>query len=581
MHIVGRGARSATCTAIGPRIGLHAATGVALGLTTAIGCALALISFRPLAAQVETRTAPASRTRFEITFPASAHQGPITGRVFVMITRTDSIVRGGRKIAAEPRLQIGRLGVPFFGRDVERLTSQQVATIDASDLGSPVTSLREIPAGDYLVQAVISVYSEFHRADGHTVWMHDDQWEGQQFNTSPGNLVSEVRRVHLDAAAGYTVRLSTSRVLPPIQVPPDTKWVKHIRFQSPMLTRFWGRPIYLGATVLLPRDYETATISYPVHYIQGHFSLNAPNGFEEGNDFYREWTRDDFPRFIDVTFQHPTPYFDDSYAVNSVNVGPYGDAIMQELIPYVETHFRVIRAPWARILSGGSTGGWESLALQIYHPDFFGGTWSYCPDPVTFTDVEGVNVYQDVNAFYKQYEWRREPTINSRTLTDEVNLTSEQRNFYELTKGTHGRSADQLDIWEAVFGPLGADGFFQPMWDHRTGEMHHEVASYWREHSDLLHYLQENWTTVGPKLVGKLHIYVGDWDTYYLDRATRELQEWMKTTSNPHDEGFFMWGERKPHCWIGPVTQAERHREMAQYLLTTKPEGTTTPWWTY
>jgi hypothetical protein len=542
--------------------------------------ALLLVAGGPLLAQGNP-----AHTRFEISFPATAHAGPITGRVFIMITRTDSMTRFGsqQRVSAEPRQQIGRTGPPFFGRDIEHLAPGQSATIDASDLGSPVESLREIPAGDYFVQALISVYTEFHRADGHVVWMHNDQWEGQNATTSPGNLVSEVRKVHLDPAAGYTIHFETSRVLPPIEVPADTKWVKRIKIQSQMLSTFWGQPIYLGAVILLPRDYETSTISYPVHYIQGHFSLAAPAGFTDDPDnaMYKEWTKDNFPRFIDITFQHPTPYFDDSYAVNSPNNGPYGDAIMQELIPYLESHFRIIRAPWARLLSGGSTGGWESFALQVYHPDFFGGTWSYCPDPLTYTDVEGVNIYKDVNAFYKQYDWRREPTINSRTLQDEVNVTSEQRNYYELAKGTHGRAGEQLDIWEAVFGPLGKDGYFEPMWDHRTGEIHHEVAQYWSDSTDILHYMQRNWTTLGPKLIGKLHVYVGDWDTYYLDRATREVEAWMKTTTNPHYEGFFMYGERKPHCWTGPVTQAQRHIEMAEYLMTTKPEGTTTPWWQY
>jgi hypothetical protein len=514
----------------------------------------------------------AADTRFEISFPASANAGPITGRVYIMLSRDNQ---------REPRLQISRIGVPFFGRDIEKLAPGQAAIIDSSDLGTPVDSLSQIPPGDYQVQAFINIYSEFRRADGHVVWMHDDQWEGQQFNRSPGNLYSEVRKLHLDPARGYTIRLETTKVIPPIEMPPDTKWVKRIKFQSPLLTKFWGRPIYIGATLLLPRDYETATIRYPVDYIQGHFSLEAPNGFEEGNAFYNEWIKDDFPRMIDVTFQHPTPYFDDSYAVNSPNVGPYGDAIMQELIPYIESHFRVIREPWARLLSGGSTGGWESFALQVYHPEFFGGTYTYCPDPLTFSDVEGVNLYKDANAFYKQYEWRREPTINSRTLTDEVNLTSEQRNHYELAMGTHGRSEQQLDIWEAVWTPVGADGFFQPAWDHRTGEIHHDVVAYLSDHTDLLHYVQRNWSTLGPQLVGKLHIYTGTWDTYYLDRGTRELQEWLKTTTNPHYEGYFVWGEQKPHCWIGPVTPAQRRREMAEYLLTRKPEGTTTPWWTY
>jgi enterochelin esterase-like enzyme len=127
---------------------------------------------------------------------------------------------------------------------------------------------------------------------------------------------------------------------------------------------------------------------------------------------------DDFPRVIAVTFQHPTPYFDDSYAVNSVNGGPYGNAIMNELIPELEKRYRTIKEPWARWLSGGSTGGWEALALQIFHPDFFGGTWAYCPDPVTFTDVEGVNMYKDANAFYKYYsQWQLTPTVNSREVT--------------------------------------------------------------------------------------------------------------------------------------------------------------------
>ena len=282
-----------------------------------------------------------------------------------------------------------------------------------------------------------------------------------------------------------------------------------------------------------------------------------------------------------VTFQHPTPYFDDSYAVNSVNVGPYGDAIMQELIPEVEKRYRIIREPYARTLSGGSTGGWESLALQIFHPDFFGGTWSSCPDSVTFTDVEGINIYQDKNAFYKEYEWRREPTVNSRETDGRIRLTSEQRNHFELVNGTHGRSGEQIDIWSAVFGPLGKDGYFEPLFDKLTGEMNPAVAQYWKEHYDLLEYLKRNWTTVGPKIVDKIHVYTGTMDTYGLNNSTQELEKWMKTTENPHYEGFFLYGDRKPHCWSGPATPAERLKEIATHVIWKKPDGATTPWWRY
>ena len=513
-----------------------------------------------------------SKARFEVVVPPELAKGPVTGRALVMIARTDE---------REPRLQTGRTGIPFYGHDMEAVKPGTPVVIDGRDLGHQIDSIDEIPPGDYYVQAMVNVYSEFKRADGHTVWMHDDQWEGQRWNISPGNLYSDVQRVTIDPAKGFSVRLDAKNVIPPVQMPADDQWVKHIRFQSPLLTRFWGRPIYLGATILLPRDYTTSTISYPVLYEQGHFSSGAPLRFQSGNDLGREWMKDDFPRMLAVTFQHPTPYFDDSYAVNSANVGPYGDAIMQELIPEVEKRFRTIQEPWARWLSGGSTGGWEALALQILHPDFFGGTWAYCPDPVTFTDVEGINAYKDRNAYYKEYDWYRVPTINSREVNYEPRQTSQQRNYMELVNGTRGRSGQQIDIWSAVFGPVGPDGYFDPLFDKRTGEINPAVARYWKENYDLLEHLKRNWTTIGPKLVDKLHVYVGDADTYFLDRATRELESWMKTTANPHYEGFFVWGDNKPHCWSGPVSTSERLKEMAQHGLRHKPAGVTTPWWRY
>jgi hypothetical protein len=565
-------------------------------LFTLLGLGLALMATAALSTDVPPQKGVAKKAaglRFEITFPAAAHKEPITGRVYVMIARPADAERQGNRAggnrAGEPRLQIGRTGTPFFGRDIENLAPGQAAVIDATDLGTPVESLRDIPAGDYLVQAMVNVYSEFRRADGHVVWMHDDQWEGQRWNVSPGNLYSAPVRLHLDPSVGGVVKLVADTVVPPIAPPSDTPWVKRFRIQSPTLTTFWGRPIYLGATVLLPRDYDRETMSYPVLYDQGHFSTGAPLRFDpeftpserQPYNISMDWLKPDFPKMVVVTFQHPTPYFDDSYAVNSVNVGPYGDAILQELIPEVEKRFRVMKEPYARVLSGGSTGGWESLALQIFHPDFFGGTWSSCPDSVTFTDVEGINIYTDTNAFYKTNAngWLKVPTINSREVNGQVRQTSEQRNHFELVHGTKGRSGEQLDIWSAVYGPLGADGYFKPLFNKRTGEIDPGVAQYWKDNYDLLYYLQRNWATIGPKLVDKIHVYTGTADTYFLNNSTRELQEWMKTTASPHYEGYFLYGDGKPHCWSGPATQGERLKEMAQHILAHKPDWATAPWW--
>ncbi|HTV53706.1 MAG TPA: alpha/beta hydrolase-fold protein, partial [Terriglobia bacterium] len=458
----------------------------------------------------------ASGLKFEVSFPAAVHAGPITGRVYVMISPTDQ---------PEPRLQVGDWGdhPPFFGADVSDLKPGQKAVIGNDTLGYPTKHLAGIPAGDYYVQALMNVYTECHRSDGHTVWIHMDHWEGQQFNLSPGNIYSRVQRFHLDPKTGYDVKLSLTTLIPPVKVPPDTAWVKRIKIQSKILTKFWGRPIYLGAVVLLPKGYNShPNVYYPVIYEQGHFSLRPAFGFavhqnpvaprfakllksynlETGYAFYQAWTSSDFPRMIAVTFQHPTPYFDDSYAVNSANDGPYGDAIMTELVPYVETHFRIIRKPYARVLTGGSTGGWESLALQVKHPDFFGGTWTLYPDPIDFNHYQLVDVYNNDDAFFQPgHQWIEPPRPMMRESDGQVEMTMLEMSQLEAVLGSHGRSGQQFEAWEAVYGPVGPDGYPKPLWNKLTGQIDHTVANYMRSHGyDLTYYLKQNWSWLGPKL---------------------------------------------------------------------------------
>ncbi len=482
---------------------------------------------------------------FEISYARSVNSGPITGRVYVMLADSER---------REPRYMVSTGGIPFYGEDVERLAPGEKAVIDEDTFGYPVESLQDIPAGDYFVQGFVNIYTEFRRSDGHVLWMHKDQWEGQHWNRSPGNLYSEVQKVHIDPARGGTVELVCDRVIPPVEVPEDTEHVRRIRFQSRILTEFWGQPMYLGATILLPRGYaEETDRSYPVNYIQGHFSLRAPNGFREDGrgEFSSYWLSDECPRMLAVTFQHPCPYYDDSYAVNSPNVGPYGDAIMQELIPYLEEHFRIIREPYARVLSGGSTGGWISLAMQIFYPDFFGGVFSLCPDPVDFHYFQCIDIYRDENAYYKQRGWIRVETASDRRTDGIVTLTSRQRNYYELALGSHGRSGDQIDIFEAAYGPIGSDGYTRPLFDPITGVIDREVAEYWRENFDLNHILQTRWSELGPKLRGKIHIYTGDMDTHYLNNAVVLMEEFLESTTDPYYDGVVEYGDGQPHCW-GP-----------------------------
>ena len=515
---------------------------------------------------------PSSKLRFEISFPSSVHPEAITGRVFVMITKDEK---------REPRLQAGSWSrsVPFFGLDVESMKPGEVAVIDESILGYPPKSLSEIPPGDYYVQGFVNIYTQFHRSDGHVIWAHMDQWEGQRFNRSPGNLHSEVKSVHLDPSSGYTIELSLDKVIPPVEVPEDTKWVKRIKIQSKLLTEFWGHPIYLGAVILLPKGYDThPDVYYPVHYIQGHFSLRAPGGFREGSSYYKTWTSDDFPRMIAVTFQHPCPYFDDSYAVNSENCGPYGDAIMTELIPTIEENFRIIRKPYARVLSGGSTGGWESLALQVFHPDFFGGTWTFFPDPIDFRYYQLVNIYEDENAFTKEYGWLTLERPLMRDVHGQVLVTLRQMSQLEAVLGSKGRSGQQLDIWQAAYGPAGEDGYPKTLWDKLTGEIDSEVAQYYKKY-DLCHYIKENWSWLGPKLVGKLHLSCGDMDNFYLNEAVYELEQFLEKTKDPYYAGSFQYGRpRMGHGWT-PYGRGRGllEREMAEHITKNAPRGEKPP----
>ncbi|WP_420146526.1 hypothetical protein [Spirosoma sp.] len=517
-----------------------------------------------------------AQTTFSVTFPATKSAQPLDGRILLILAKTAKI---------EPRQQVSDAveTAQIFGVDINELKPGQPATFDASVFGYPKKSLNDLPTGDYYVQAVLHKYETFKRSDGHTVKLPMDRGEGQNWRTAPGNLFSKPQKITLRSGAKQTFAVAMDQVNPPIAEPKDTKFIKHIKIQSERLTKFWGRPMYLGAHVLIPAGFdEHPEARYPICINHGHFPADL-DGFsetpppanmdttdyverfhihgykkivaQEAYDFYKKWTSKDFPRMLIVEIQHANPYYDDSYAVNSENLGPYGDAIMYELLPEIEKRFRGIGQGWARFTYGGSTGGWEALAVQVLYPDEFNGCFAACPDPITFDAYTNFNLYKDKNAYYTEGPFRRTPRPGQRNYLGQVKCTTEESNHRELVLGTHSRSGDQFDIWEAVYSPVGKDGYPKRIWNKLTGEIDSTVATYWREHYDLMHILRRDWKTLGPKVTGKIHIYCGDMDNYYLNNAVYLMEDFLQHVKSPAANSEVAYGDRAEHCWNGDPTQ--------------------------
>jgi hypothetical protein len=570
--------------------------------------------------------------RFEVSVADRYSGEPINGRVLLILS-TSSEKEPRELIREDVKSQ------QIFGVDVDGARFPQSdggVVFDADALGFPCTSLASVPPGDYTVQAVLHRYETFRRADGHTITMPMDRGEGQHWNHAPGNLYSTPTRIHFDPATPHdprdgiaatipkTIYIKLDNVLPPIEPPKDTAFVKHIQIQSKLLSDFWGRPMHLGAVVLLPKGFdEHPEARYPLIVNHGHFEASFdefreqppdPNlkpeyserfrmdGYnrvqqEMAHEFYKEWISEDFPRFVIIKIQHANPFYDDSYAVNSANLGPYGDAIMTELLPAIEKQFRCIGQGWARFTYGGSTGGWEALAVQMFYPDEFNGCFAACPDPIDFRSYGTVNIYDDKNAYFATGPFAAAswgsgmPRPATRDHLGVMTASLEGTNRLELVLGDHSRSGGQWDIWEAVFGPVGPDGYPARIWDKRTGEIDPAVASYWREHYDLRHILERDWKTLGPKLKGKLHIYCGTMDNYYLNNAVVRMEEFLKSAKDPTSDAVVDYGCGCEHCWNGDHTRPNglsrlRYHQMyvseiLEQIRKTAPPGADLTSWRY
>ena len=576
-----------------------------------IGGLLAVVFAFAAAGSGDAQPSPAGPT-FTVSFPAQASAKSLDGRVILLLSHD---------LTREPRSHISPdepLDAPFmFGANVDGLAPGQTAVVDDGAFGWPARKLSSLPAGDYSVQAVLNRYETFHLADGRVLKLPPDQGEGQQWASKPGNLYSTPVRVHIDPAHPQPVAIVLANVIAPIAPKTDSEFVRHIRIRSELLSKFWGRDMYIGAHILVPKDFDKhPDARFPLMVFQGHFPEDIsefrttppdPNlkpdysprfhlaGYnriqqQEAYAFYQKWVSPDFPRYLVVEIEHANPYYDDSYAVNSANLGPYGDAINKELIPAIEKQFHGIGQGWARFTYGGSTGGWEALATQVFYPDMYNGAFAACPDPIDFRAYTVVNLYKDKNAYALQGDASSVERPAMRNYLGEISATQRDANSMELTQGDRGRSGGQYDIWQAVFGPAGADGYPKPIFDKLSGDIDPDVAAYWREHYDLSHIIERDWTTLAPKLQGKIHIYVGSADTYYLTDAVYFAQDRLEALK-PAYGGEIAYGDRAEHCWNGDPKLANAYSRLHydfQYLPqimarinATAPKGADLTSWRY
>ena len=525
--------------------------------THALGCAAraTLVTLFPLAmllTAAETVSAKPGALRFEVRLgraptaeaggPRSPATQPLSGRLLVVL---------GKPGTSEPRLSVGQTGSnasPLLGRDVASLVPDAVVVLGDHSVIFPIESLSQLRPGMYAVQALLHTNLDLNVAN------------------APGDLYSPVTTVRLDPAAGGTIRLELSRAVPRETLPRDQELVKYLRIHSRLLSAFHGRPIYLRAGVILPRDFNRQPEQhYPVRvHIGGYGSrfTEVETMMNPESGFHRAWMADDAPRMILLHLDGAGP-LGDPYQIDSANHGPYGAAVTRELIPMIEEKFRGIGLGRARVVDGGSTGGWVALALQIFYPEFFNGAWAFCPDSVDFHSFQLVNIYDDGNAYVNRHGFERPA---SRDITGDVRYTMRHECQLENVLGRRNSwalSGGQWGAWNATYGPKGADGQPVPLWNPTTGAIDRTAVSHWKTY-DLCRRLEENWPELGPKLTGKLHIWVGEADDYFLNNAVHRLDVFLSHAQPPY-EGSITYGPGQGHCWMG-ISQTAMLKQMAQRM---------------
>ena len=519
---------------------------------------------------------------------------------------------------AEPRTQISDSilrSQQIFGVDADGWKAGAPLVVDGDVLGYPVESLAAIPPGTYQVQALLHRYETFRRADGHVVKLPMDRGEGQQWSKAPGNLYSTPREITIEAGKPAAFSIELDQVIPPIPEPPTTKYVRHERIHSERLTKFWGRPMYLGAHILVPEGFDAhPDARYPLVINHGHFP-DTIGGFRETpagpepearrtpsastsrattassrstpTSSTRTGRGPTTRGILIVEIQHANPYYDDSYAVNSAERRPLrrrhhvrADPLHREEVPRDR---RGLGALHVRRLDRRMGGARRAGVLPRRVQRRVGGLPRSPSTSASTRSSTSTRTRTRTTGTGPGAEVATPAALATTSATSR--RTQWSRQSLELVLGTKSRSGGQWDIWEAVYSPVGADGYPQRIWDKRTGSHRHEGRrASGRRTTTSSTSCGANWDKgLGPKLAGKIHIYVGEADNYYLNNAVYLADEFLKSTKNPAYGGVIDYEPRAEHCWNGDHTRPNatsrlRYHQffapkIVERILKTAPQG--------
>lgn len=449
---------------------------------------------------------------------AQAEALQAAGRLFLFLNEDARV---------EPRTRIWPSnGNYIFARNLDNFTGSLSLSGDQDWISTAEWDLDHLPPGEYYAQVL---------------WDQDTQ---ESRINAPGNLYSAKQKITIPG--DQRISLQLDQIIPPHEIV-EHELVRAVDMESDTLSQWWGKPMRLKASVLLPPDYDPAR-SYPIRYnVSGYGGRYYKiNRIVQNQNFMQWWTSAAAPRVINVFLDGEGP-FGDSYQMDSENSGPYGYALINELIPHIETRYRGTQSAETRFVDGCSTGGWVSLGLQLYYPETFNGVFSYSPDAIEFENYQLINIYEDENAFTNEYGYLR-PVW--RETSGEPVMSLKKFIQYENVLGssdTYLNSGGQFSAHTALYSPKGDNGLPQPLFDPYTGEIDPEVAEHWQKY-DFKKYAEKNWPELGPKLQGKIYIWMGDMDNFYLNLGTRAFDDFLKGTTNPKSDAEVVFTPEAGHC---------------------------------